>query len=89
MAGYTPMPMVLEQQLQAIVREISSPQQSASNTVFIIREALGKAYAIGHQEGNTLAQSLDWITKDLEKVYQGRKEALKAVAKPAAEPSAD
>ncbi len=84
MATYTPMPMILEQQVQSIVREISSPQASASNTVFIIREALGQAYAAGHRDGHTLAQSLDWITKDLDKVYQERKEALKAATAGAA-----
>jgi hypothetical protein len=80
MAGYTPMPMNLEQQLQSIVREISAPQASASNTVFIIREALGQAYAAGHRDGHTLAQSLDWITKDLAEAYEARKAALKAAA---------
>lgn len=75
---YTPMPMALEHQLTNIVREISEPQASASNTVFIIREALGQAYALGHRDGHTLAQSLDWITKGLDETFKARKAALKA-----------
>lgn len=73
MAGYTPMPMILEQQLQSVVREIAATQTSASNTVFVVREALGQAYAAGHRDGHTLAQSLDWITKDLDESYAARK----------------
>lgn len=80
MADYTAMPMNLEHQLHSIVREISSPQTSASNTVFIIREALGQAYAAGHRDGHNQARSLDWITKDLADAYQSRKDALKAAA---------
>lgn len=82
MAGYTPMPMILEQQLQSVVREISAPQTSASNTVFVIREALGQAYAAGHRDGHTLAQSLDWITKDLDEAYAARKAKTKAAEVP-------
>jgi hypothetical protein len=77
-AVYTPMPPVLEQQVSAIVREISSPQQSASNTVFVIREALAQAYAAGHRDGHSLAQSLEWVTKDLDTVYRDRAAAAKA-----------
>lgn len=89
MADYTPMPLSLEHQLQTIVREISSPQASASNTVFIIREALGQAYAAGHRDGHIQSKSLDWITEDLGKVYQERREALKAVAEAGAPESTD
>ena len=43
--AYTPMPNSLEQSLQSIVREVADPNAAASNTVFLIREALGQAYA--------------------------------------------
>ncbi|QOD06061.1 hypothetical protein [Pseudarthrobacter sp. BIM B-2242] len=88
MATYTAMPPVLEQQVSAIVREISSPQPSASNTVFVIREALAQAYAAGHRDGHTLAHSLEWVTKDLDTVYKDRAAASKAATRDAAtEPS--
>lgn len=78
MAVYTAMPQVLEQQVSTIVREIASPQASASNTVFVIREALAQAYAAGHRDGHTLAHSLEWVTKDLDKVYKDRAAIAKA-----------
>lgn len=78
---YTPMPPVLEQQLAAVVREISSAQPSASNTVFVIREALAQAYAAGHRDGHALSQSLEWITKDLAETYTERAAIAKAAAR--------
>lgn len=75
------MPSSLEQNLQTIVREIADPNASASNTVFIIREALGQAFAAGHREGHALAQSLEWITKDLDEAYRARKAAAQETPK--------
>jgi len=79
---YTPMPISLEHNLQSIVREIADPNASASNTVFVVREALAQAYSVGHREGHTLAHSLEWITKDLDEAYTARK-AKATVAAPA------
>lgn len=70
---YTPMPGQLEPQLQSIVKELVSSQADASNMVFVIREALAQAYAAGHREGHTQAQSQQWLTEDLEKTYAERK----------------
>lgn len=89
MVVYTPMPQALQHQLDTIVREISDPQASASNTVFVIREALGQTYAAGHRDGHTLAHSLEWITKDLAKVYEERAATSKAASKAPAPEAAD
>lgn len=74
--GYTPMPAHLDQQLQAIVKEISSPQTDAGNTIFVIREALAQAYAAGHKDAHVQAMSHQWITDDLRKTYDSRKAKL-------------
>jgi hypothetical protein len=76
--GYTPMPAHLDQQLQSVVREISSPQADAGNTVFVIREALAQAYAAGHKDAHSQAMSHQWITAELKKTFDARKAALKA-----------
>jgi hypothetical protein len=81
---YTPMPSHLDQQLQSVVREISSPQSDAGNTVFVIREALAQAYAAGHKDAHSQAMSHQWITAELKTTYDARKaklnEALAAAA---------
>ncbi|MET4143844.1 hypothetical protein [Arthrobacter sp. UYCo732] len=74
---YTPMPAHLDQQLQAVVREISSPQADAGNTVFVIREALAQAYAIGHKDAHNQAMSHQWITNNLKETFDERSVALK------------
>lgn len=76
--GYTPMPAHLDQQLQNVVREISSAQADAGNTVFVIREALAQAYAAGHKDAHNQAVSHQWLTEDLKKTFDARKAALKA-----------
>ncbi|ACL42207.1 hypothetical protein Achl_4256 (plasmid) [Pseudarthrobacter chlorophenolicus A6] len=82
--SYTPMPAHLDQQLQAVVREISSPQADAGNTVFVIREALAQAYAAGHKDAHTQAMSHQWITADLKKTYDARQAKLDQAPAPAA-----
>jgi hypothetical protein len=74
--GYTPMPAHLDQQLQAIVKEISSPQADAGNTIFVIREALAQAYAAGHKDAHVQAMSHHWLTDELKKTYDSRKAKL-------------
>jgi flagellar biosynthesis/type III secretory pathway protein FliH len=76
--GYTPMPAHLDQQLQNVVREISSAQADAGNTIFVIREALAQAYATGHKDAHSQAMSHQWLTEDLKKTFDARKAALKA-----------
>ncbi|HEX9089540.1 MAG TPA: hypothetical protein VF867_18765 [Arthrobacter sp.] len=83
------MPNSLEHILQSIVREMSDPSPSASNTVFVIREALGQAYTAGHRDGHALAQSLEWITKDLDETYTARKAATKQAAAQQSTPASD
>lgn len=73
---YTPMPSQLDQQLQTIVKEISSSQSDAGNTVFVIREALAQAYAAGHHDAHVQAVSHQWITDDLKKTFDSRKAKL-------------
>jgi hypothetical protein len=73
---YTPMPQHLDQQLQAIVKEISSPQTDAGNTIFVIREALAQAYAAGHKDAHVQAMSHQWITDELKKAFAARKAKL-------------
>ncbi|WP_422759209.1 hypothetical protein [Paenarthrobacter sp. C1] len=83
--SYTPMPAHLDQQLQAVVREISSPQTDAGNTVFVIREALAQAYAAGHKDAHTQAMSHQWFTEELRKTYEARQAKLdQATTAPAA-----
>ncbi|QOT19565.1 hypothetical protein [Paenarthrobacter sp. YJN-5] len=84
--SYTPMPAHLDQQLQSVVREISSPKADAGNTVFVIREALAQAYAAGHKDAHTQAMSHRWLTEELKKAYEERQTTLdeaRAGAKPA------
>lgn len=76
--SYTPMPGHLDQQLQSIVKEISSPQADAGNTVFVIREALAQAYAAGHKDAHTQAMGHHWITEELKKTFDARKTELNA-----------
>lgn len=84
---YTPMPQHLDQQLQSVVKEISSPQADAGNTVFIIREALAQAYAAGHKDAHNQAMGHQWITEDLSKTFAERKAKLKdALAAAKAQP---
>lgn len=89
--AYTPMPAHLDQQLQNVVREISSAQSDAGNTVFVIREALAQAYAAGHKDAHNQAMSHQWITDDLKKTFEARKAALKAAkdAAPKTQPEED
>lgn len=74
--SYTPMPAHLDQQLQAVVREISSPQSDAGNTIFVIREALAQAYAAGHKDAHNQAMGHQWITEELKTTFADRKAAL-------------
>lgn len=76
--AYTPMPSHLDLQLQNVVREISSAQADAGNTIFVIREALAQAYATGHKDAHNQAMSHQWLTEDLKKTFDARKAALKA-----------
>ncbi|WP_427019354.1 hypothetical protein ACQCSX_21930 (plasmid) [Pseudarthrobacter sp. P1] len=70
--SYTPMPAHLDPQLQAVVREISSPHADAGNTVFVIREALAQAYAAGHKDAHNQAVGHGWITAELKKTFEAR-----------------
>jgi len=71
------MPGHLDQQLQSVVKEIVDPQADASNTVWVIREALAQAYAAGHKDAHTQAISHQWITDNLKKAFTDRKTKLK------------
>lgn len=85
---YTPMPSHLDPQLQAIVKEISSKQTDAGNTVFVIREALALAYTAGHRDAHNQAMGHQWLTEELKTTYAERK-ALTAAATPRKEGSDD
>lgn len=67
--SYTPMPAHLDQQLQSVVKEISSPQPDAGNTVFVIREALAQAYAAGHKDAHNQAMGHQWLTEELKTTF--------------------
>jgi hypothetical protein len=87
--AYTPMPAHLDQQLQSVVKEIMSPQADASNTIFVIREAIAQAYALGHKDAHNQAMGHQWITDDLKKTFATRKAKLNdalAAAAAAAKP---
>jgi hypothetical protein len=63
---YMPLPQHLEHLVQDVVKEASGTGD-ASNTVFVITQALAKAYAAGHKDSWNLAMSQQWVTEDLKR----------------------
>lgn len=81
MTGMTiaPMPAHLDHLLQKLVKEAASPSPSATNTVFVFREALAEAYAEGHKAGRLQVDNHQWLVEDLQKAYSARKTTAAAV----------
>lgn len=69
---YTPMPAQLDHLLQKLVKEVSDPSPSATNTVFVFREVLGQAYALGHRDGHVQVTGQQWLVDDLTEAFQAR-----------------
>ncbi len=65
MADYTPLPQHLEDHVWTLVAEFNDQQRSASNTIFVITQVLGKAYASGHRDGYNHARSMRAVEDEL------------------------
>ena len=63
---YMPLPQHLEYLVQDVAKEAASTGD-ASNTVFVITQALAKAYAAGHKDSWNQAMSQRWVTDELKR----------------------
>ena len=69
----TPMPQHLDHLLQKLVKEVSDPAPSASNTVFVFRNVIAEAYATGHRDGHGQVTNQQWMVDELKEAFAKRK----------------
>lgn len=63
---YMPLPQHLEHLVQDVAKEAAS-SGSATDTIFVITQALAKAYAAGHKDSWNQSMSQQWVTEDLKR----------------------
>lgn len=63
--SYHVLPRELEHLVEKVAKEATA-SGSASNTIYVITQALGAAYAAGHRDGYSLTSGQRWVTERLE-----------------------
>jgi hypothetical protein len=65
-SDYAPMPQHLEHELRTVINAVKSGPTNGSEIVFVVTQALGRAYRDGHQAGRSQAESVRYIGAILE-----------------------